>query len=84
MYSLTRKLLFSFPPETAHELSMDWLGAADRLGLLKLVDDMPYFPLTVMGLNFPNPVGLAAGLDKNGDYFNALGALGFEIGRAHV
>lgn len=77
MYSLTRKLLFSFPPETAHELSMDWLGAADRLGLLKLVDDMPYFPLTVMGLNFPNPVGLAAGLDKNGDYFNALGALGF-------
>lgn len=56
---------------------MDWLGAADRLGLLKLADDMPYFPLTVMGLNFPNPVGLAAGLDKNGDYFNALGALGF-------
>lgn len=83
MYSLTRKLLFSFPPETSHELSLDWLGAADRLGLLKLVDDMPYFPLTLMGLNFPNPVGLAAGLDKNGDYFNALGALGFgfiEIG----
>lgn len=77
MYTLTRKILFSFPPETAHELSMDWLGAADRLGLLKLVDDMPYFPLTVMGLNFPNPVGLAAGLDKDGDYINALGTLGF-------
>lgn len=83
MYSLTRKLLFRFSPETSHELSMDWLGAADRLGILKLVDDMPRFPMNVMGLDFPNPVGLAAGLDKNGDYFNALGALGFgfiEIG----
>ncbi|MDQ2075631.1 quinone-dependent dihydroorotate dehydrogenase [Marinimicrobium sp. ABcell2] len=84
MYSLIRKLLFCLEPETAHDLTLDMLGAAERLKLLKLlaprVDSQP---AEVMGLQFPNPVGLAAGLDKNGDYFNALGSLGFgfvEIG----
>ena len=84
MYSLVRKALFCLEAETSHELSLDMLGAAERLQLLSLfapkVGDRP---VHVMGLNFPNAVGLAAGLDKNGDYFNALGQLGFgfvEIG----
>lgn len=84
MYSLARKALFALDPEVSHELSLDLIGACDRLkltGLLapKIADN----PVEVMGLTFPNSVGLAAGLDKNGDYFNALGQLGFgsvEIG----
>ncbi len=84
MYSLARKLLFSLNPESSHDLSLDCLGAAERLGLLSLVSHPPQgLEKEVMGLKFPNPIGLAAGLDKNGDYFNALGKLGFgfvEIG----
>lgn len=84
MYSLIRKALFKLDPETAHHVSLDWLGAAERLKLLPLVKPKAAFsPVEVMGLRFANPLGLAAGLDKNGDYFNALGALGFgfvEIG----
>lgn len=84
MYSTLRNLLFRLDPEVSHELSLDMLGAAERLKLLELFISAPaYNPIEVMGLRFPNPVGLAAGLDKNGDYFNALGALGFgfvEIG----
>ena len=84
MYSLTRKLLFLLDPETAHNVSLSMLSTVDRLGVLPLfssikVDD----PVSIMGLEFPNRVGLSAGLDKNGDYFNALGKLGFgfvEIG----
>ncbi|ARU26265.1 quinone-dependent dihydroorotate dehydrogenase [Cellvibrio sp. PSBB006] len=84
MYSTLRNLLFRLDPEVSHEFSLDMLGAAERLKLLELFISAPaYNPVEVMGLRFPNPVGLAAGLDKNGDYFNALGALGFgfvEIG----
>ncbi len=84
MYNLVRKALFCFDAETSHELTLDLLGAGGRLGLLKpFVKPVANNPVTVMGLTFPNPVGLAAGLDKNGDYFNALGQLGFgfvEIG----
>lgn len=88
MYSLARKLLFSLDPETSHYLSLDCLSAAERLGLMKvfassLVKSVAKAEKTVMGITFPNPIGLAAGLDKNGDYFNALGELGFgfiEIG----
>jgi len=76
--------LFKLNAETSHELTLDLLGAAKRLGLLglfapKVVDQ----PVKLLGLSFPNPVGLAAGLDKNGDYIDALGSLGFgfiEIG----
>lgn len=68
----------------SHELTLDMLGAAERLKLLPLfAPKIADSPIEVMGLSFPNPVGLAAGLDKNGDYFNALGQLGFgfvEIG----
>lgn len=84
MYSLIRQALFKLDPETAHHVSLDWLGAAERLKLLPLVKPKAVFsPVEVMGLRFANRLGLAAGLDKNGDYFNALGALGFgfvEIG----
>lgn len=84
MYSFARKLLFCLDPEVSHELSLDALGAAERLHVLKpFCKDLISHPVDVMGLRFPNPVGLAAGLDKNGDYFNALGAMGFgfvEIG----
>jgi len=84
MYNHIRDLLFKLDAETSHELSLDLIGAADRLQLVNLfLTQVPNNPVEVMGITFPNPVGLAAGLDKNGDYFNALGAMGFgfvEIG----
>ncbi len=84
MYPVLRKLLFTLEPETAHDLSLDCLGAAERLKLLPLfTPKQAQHPVEILGLTFPNPVGLSAGLDKNGDYFNALGQLGFgfvEIG----
>ncbi len=84
MYTLARKILFQLDPENSHDLSLDSLGAAERLGILPwFCPSVPRQEKEVMGLRFPNPIGLAAGLDKNGDYFNALGKLGFgfvEIG----
>lgn len=84
MYSIIRNILFKLDSELTHELTLDLLGAANRLGLLKLfAPKVAPQPTQVLGLNFPNPVGLAAGLDKNGDYIDALGNLGFgfiEIG----
>jgi dihydroorotate dehydrogenase len=82
-YSLLRPLLFRLDAETAHHLTLNLLQAAYRLKLLGLMAGRHGKPRTVMGLTFPNGVGLAAGLDKNGDYLDALGALGFgfiEIG----
>lgn len=84
MYKYIRPLLFKLDPEVSHELSLDWMGALERLKLLSLFSsERVSDPVEVFGLKFPNAVGLAAGLDKNGDYFNALGTLGFgfvEIG----
>lgn len=84
MFQLIRPALFAFDPETAHHLTLDSLKAAHCLGTLPLIVQQPSLdPHTVMGLTFPNPVGLAAGLDKNGVYIDALAALGFgfiEIG----
>jgi dihydroorotate dehydrogenase len=78
MYQLLRKALFLLPPETSHDVSLELMGCAERLGLLRLPRaGLPGQPVRVMGLEFPNRLGLAAGLDKNADYFNALGALGF-------
>ena len=84
LYPLLRPLLFSLDPETAHEVTLKLLKMAYISGMGKLlypaIEDKP---VNVMGLNFKNPVGLAAGMDKNGDYINALAALGFgflEIG----
>jgi dihydroorotate dehydrogenase len=84
MYSLFRPALFQLNPETAHHLTLNGLNAAYTLGLSGLLAPrIPADPRTVMGITFPNPVGLAAGLDKNGDCINGLSALGFgsiEIG----
>jgi dihydroorotate dehydrogenase len=84
MYTLIRNILFKLDTEVSHELSLEFLGIAERLKLLQLcLPSVPDNPIEVMGIQFPNRVGLAAGLDKNGDYFNALGAMGFgfvEIG----
>ena len=84
MYSLLRPLLFQLDPETAHHLTLSGLKASYTLGLSGLVARRPADdPRTVMGLAFPNPVGLAAGLDKNGECIAGLAALGFgfiEIG----
>jgi len=78
MYAVLRNLLFTLPPETAHEFTLDMLGASERLGLAPLFADKCHGkPVSAMGLTFPNAVGLAAGLDKNANGFNALGALGF-------
>ncbi|MFC3282450.1 quinone-dependent dihydroorotate dehydrogenase [Litchfieldella rifensis] len=79
MYALARSLLFRLDPETAHGVTLTALDMANRLGVAthlgggKRVDD----PVELMGLHFPNRVGLAAGLDKNADHLDALGALGF-------
>ena len=83
MYNLARRALFMLPAETAHQLALDAIGCAERLALTRLAQAPVSAPIEVMGIEFPNPVGLSAGLDKNGDYFNGLGALGFgfvEIG----
>lgn len=84
MYRIARAALFQLPPETSHHLSLASISVAERLGLLRTyTKSRPQRPIKAMGLNFVNPFGLAAGLDKNGDYFNGLGALGFgfiEIG----
>lgn len=84
MYTLARELLFKLSPEASHELSIDLIGAGGRLGLNGLLSKSPAaLPVKVMGLEFPNPVGLAAGLDKNGDAIDGFAQLGFgfvEIG----
>lgn len=75
LYTLLRPLLFRLPPEAAHHLTLTALRLWRRAGLS--AGRTRDFPCRVMNLDFPNPVGLAAGLDKNGDYIDALGALGF-------
>ncbi|MDR3353005.1 MAG: quinone-dependent dihydroorotate dehydrogenase [Zoogloeaceae bacterium] len=77
MYSLLRKILFALAPETAHALTLNGLSLAERTGFSGLLAPRPHDPIEVMGLSFPNRVGLAAGLDKDGAYVDALGALGF-------
>lgn len=84
MYTLARDLLFKLAPETSHDLSIDLIGAGGRLGLNGLLcKASASLPVRVMGLEFANPVGLAAGLDKNGDAIDGFAQLGFgfiEIG----
>ncbi|MDO8263884.1 MAG: quinone-dependent dihydroorotate dehydrogenase [Gallionella sp.] len=84
MFSLLRPALFRLDPETAHHLTLSGLKTAYSLGLSGFIAKRPAdSPRTVMGLTFPNPVGLAAGLDKNGGCIDGLAALGFgfiEIG----
>ena len=83
LYPLLRPLFFALNPETAHELTLRGLDLAHQLGLLTLRAQPTGNLVHLMGLNFPNAVGLAAGLDKDGAHINALADLGFgfiEIG----
>jgi len=83
LYKLAQKALFATDPEVAHGLSMESLRLGHMLGATRFLCKAADQPVSCMGLEFPNPVGVAPGLDKNGDYFEALGDLGFgfvEIG----
>ena len=77
-YPAIRKVLFQFDAETIHELTIKGLKSTGKSPLnvfyKQQVQDKP---VTVMGINFPNPLGLAAGLDKNGECINAFAAMGF-------
>jgi dihydroorotate dehydrogenase len=78
LYPLARARLFRMDAEDAHHLTLRMLGAAGRTGLAgMLAKQVPETPRTVMGLTFRNPVGLAAGLDKDGACIDGLAALGF-------
>ena len=78
MYSLIRFLLFLFNPEIAHHIAMKSLRVADFFGLLSLLPSPPIGrSRVVFGIKFKNPVGLAAGLDKNAEYIDCLAKLGF-------
>ena len=78
LYSLFRPLLFALDPEAAHDATFRSLDAAARYGVAQVVlPRAPASPVTVMGLAFPNRVGVAAGLDKNAEHIDGLAALGF-------
>lgn len=78
MYALARPFLFCLDPERAHDIGLRAIDAAWRSGTTSLLGKRPTpFPTKAFGLTFPNPVGLAAGLDKNGAHIDALLALGF-------
>jgi dihydroorotate dehydrogenase len=78
VYQFARSLLFCLDAERAHDLGLVGIETAYRTGLNPLLAAKPApLPVQVFGLNFVNPVGLAAGLDKNGAHIDALAALGF-------
>ena len=78
MYALARPLLFALDAERAHELGLKAIELAYRSGLNPLLASRPQpLPTRVFGIDFPNPVGLAAGLDKNAAHIDALASLGF-------
>ena len=78
MYPLARPFLFALDAERAHGMALRGMDLAHSMGLSRLLTaPSAPFPTKLLGLTFPNPVGLAAGLDKNGDHIEALFALGF-------
>ena len=78
MYALARPFLFCLDAERAHDLALASIETAYRTGINPLLAPRPKpLPVEVFGLRFDNPVGLAAGLDKNGAYIDALASLGF-------
>ncbi|WLS77568.1 quinone-dependent dihydroorotate dehydrogenase [Erwinia pyri] len=83
-YPFVRKALFQLDAERAHELTLQQLHRVTGTPLMHLVrQSLPFKPVNCMGLTFKNPLGLAAGLDKNGECIDAFGAMGFgfiEIG----
>ncbi len=77
MYELIRPCLFSMDPENAHHFTLSSMKMAAAMGITALSSPIVSSPKKVMGLTFPNPVGLAAGLDKNGSCIDGLASLGF-------
>ena len=77
LYSIAKPLLFQLDAERVHDLTLNGLKISEQFGLLSLVKKPVCQPRQVMGLTFPNPVGLAAGLDKNGAVIDGMAALGF-------
>ncbi len=77
MYALIRPCLFSMDPENAHHFTLSSMRMAAAMGINALAPAIISSPRKVMGLTFPNPVGLAAGLDKNGSCIDGLASLGF-------
>jgi len=78
LYALAKPFLFQFDAENAHDLTLNSLKLAEKSGLLGLLPKpVQCQSKQVMGLSFPNPVGLAAGLDKNGAVIDGMAALGF-------
>ena len=78
MYNIIRSFLFLFNPEFAHHLAMKSLKIANFLGILAFIPNKKYCkPRIVFGIKFNNPIGLAAGLDKNAEYIDCLSKLGF-------
>lgn len=78
LYDLARTLMFRLDAETSHELALSSMNLAASLGLPRLMGaSVQNLPIRVMGIRFPNPVGLAAGLDKNGTAVDGLAAMGF-------
>ena len=78
IYSIAKPLLFQFDAETAHDITLKSLKYAEKFGILSLYPTAPVCqPRQVMGITFPNAVGLAAGLDKNGAVIDGMAALGF-------
>ena len=75
MYSLVRNFIFSMQPESAHEFTIKALKMAGKLPFP--IFPTPNNPVEVMGLKFKNPIGLAAGADKNGEAIDGFGKLGF-------
>ena len=78
MYLIIKKFLFLFDPEKAHHIAMFGLRVANTFGLLRLLPQVPKCKSRVLfNITFENPVGLAAGLDKNAEYLNIFSKLGF-------
>lgn len=77
LYPLLRPLLFQLDGEKAHDLTFRLLDTAVRLGLTRAPEALPGRTVECMGLTFPNPVGLAAGLDKNAAHVDGLASFGF-------
>lgn len=78
LYNFLRWVLFKFDAETSHNLALKSLKVFSSIGFLKLLfKPVVHSPVTVMGLEFKNQVGLAAGLDKNANYIDALSETGF-------
>jgi len=88
LYRIIRELLFILPPEVSHYVALELLKLGSLLGINQLISrfkqrNLTHTPTRVMSIDFPNPVGIAAGLDKNGDYIAVFESLGFgfvEIG----